>query len=146
MTRSGSYRRRLVLFALVLAAVGAGVVLLRPFGVPRLGASMVAGGPDTGGCDARHPTFQYGFAALKQQLGSAMGDPVECERAIHVSGDTRQSTTTGYAYYRTAANVPAFTNGWDHWALTDHGLVHWTGDVVDPPGALAGGAPDISRG
>lgn len=84
-------------------------------------------------CDSRKPQFLHGFAALKLQLGAKMGDPLECEQAIHISGDTRVRTTTGHAYYRTSSNIPAFTNGFDHWALTTEGLVYWAGDVVDPP-------------
>jgi hypothetical protein len=119
---------------LVAVGIGALVLLLRS-GAWMIGGSVpVPRAAATAGCQADHPTFQYGFAALKQQLGPAMGDPLECERAIHVSGDTRQRTTTGYAYYRTAVNVPTFTNGSDHWALTSGGLEHWTGVVVDPPG------------
>ncbi|HEX8969548.1 MAG TPA: hypothetical protein VF937_16815 [Chloroflexota bacterium] len=87
-----------------------------------------------GDCDPHRPTFLYGFAALKARLGDKMGDPLECEHSIHVSGDTRQLTTTGYAYYRKFPNEPAFTNGYDHWALTQTGLVYWAGDVIDPPG------------
>src|SRR5436190_18901618 len=90
--------------------------------------------PAPGGCDPRKPTFLYGFAALKARLGDAMGTPLECEHSIHVNGDTRQLTSTGYAYYRKFPNEPAFTNGYDHWALTDTGLVHWLGDVIDAPG------------
>ena len=75
-----------------------------------------------------------GFAALKLQIGAVMGDPLECERAIHPSGDTRQLTSTGLAYYRNGVNIPSFVDGLDHWALTERGLVHWIGDVVDPPG------------
>jgi hypothetical protein len=87
------------------------------------------------GCQPDHPGFYYGFADLRAQLGNVMGAPVECEHAIHVDGDTRQRTTTGYAYYRKSDNIPTFTNGWDHWALTTDGLVHWSGYVVDPPTA-----------
>jgi hypothetical protein len=79
--------------------------------------------------------YFYGFAALHAQLGGVMGTPVECEHPIHANGDTRQRTTTGYAYYRKSDNVPTFTNGWEHWALTADGLVHWSGYVVDPPTA-----------
>src|SRR5712691_11418064 len=85
-------------------------------------------------CDARRPSFLYGFAALKLQIGAKMGDPLECERAIHPSGDTHQLTTTGLAYYRNGVNIPSFVDGLEHWALTERGLVHWIGDVVDPPG------------
>jgi hypothetical protein len=91
----------------------------------------------SGSCQPDHPAFYYGFADLRAQLGNVMGNPTECEHAIHVDGDTRQRTTTGYAYYRKSDNVPTFTNGWDHWALTADGLVHWSGYVVDPPTARA---------
>ena len=90
-------------------------------------------------CDPAHPSFVYGFAALKLQVGPKMGNPLECEQVVSPQGDTRQRTTTGYAYYRTNVNVPAFTNGVDHWALTTRGLVYWAGDVVDPPG------PELER-
>jgi hypothetical protein len=89
---------------------------------------------EPGLCDPRHPTFIYGFAALRLRLGDKMGTPLECEHAVSGTGDTRQVTTTGYAYYRTFPNEPAFTNGHDHWALTQQGLVYWAGDVVDAPG------------
>jgi len=38
------------------------------------------------------------------------------------------------AYYRKNLSLACFTTGWDHWALVNGGLVHWTGDAVDPPG------------
>jgi hypothetical protein len=126
--------------ALSLPVVGlAALLVVRPFGLqnqlPRL--AMFGLGEDSAqtadGCDPGRPSFQYGYAALKLQLGSVMGDPLDCEHAIHINGDTRQTTTTGYAYYRTAANIPAFARGTDHWALTTDGLVRWSGDVVDPP-------------
>jgi hypothetical protein len=88
-------------------------------------------------CERFHPTFLYGFADLKVRIGDKMGRPLECERAIHPSGDTQQRTTTGLAYYRKGVNIPTFTNGSDHWALTHNGLVYWIGDVVDPPGMSA---------
>jgi hypothetical protein len=86
-------------------------------------------------CASQNPRYLYGFKALSDELGPKMGEPLDCEYAIHISGDTRQQTTTGYAYYRKGSNTPAFTNGFDHWALTREGLVYWAGDVVDPPGA-----------
>ena len=62
-----------------------------------------------------------------------MGEPLECERVIDAAGSTEQRTTTGLAYYRGATNTVAFTNGWDHWALTSEGPVHWTGQELEPP-------------
>ena len=127
---------------LLLALPAAGLVaflMFRPSGLMSQLAHLSLAGLGgssayTGhGCDPAHPSFLYGFAALKEQLGPVMGDPLECEHSIHVNGDARQLTTTGYAYYRTSANIPAFTSGADRWALTQNGLVHWSGDVVDPP-------------
>jgi hypothetical protein len=85
-------------------------------------------------CTAEKPRFVYGFKVLSERLGPTMGQPLDCEQVLYISGDTRQRTTTGYAYYRAGSNIPAFTNGFDHWALTHAGLVYWAGDVVDPPG------------
>ena len=122
-----------------LPVVGLVVLLvMRPFGLLNQVPPVVLGATDAAtqsgqGCDPRRPSFQYGYASLRQRLGTIMGEPLECEHTIHINGDTRQLTTTGYAYYRTAANVPAFASGADHWALTGSGLVYWSGDVVDPP-------------
>jgi hypothetical protein len=84
-------------------------------------------------CSPAQPQFSGGIAALKAALGSTMGEPVECERATNPQGDTQQQTTTGLAYYRTNRNSACFTTGWDHWALVDGSLVHWSGHAVDPP-------------
>jgi hypothetical protein len=85
----------------------------------------------------QRPDFVLGFAALKQQLGPTMGEPVECEHADAVSGDSLQRTTTGLAVYDKRANLAMFTDGWRRWALTQHGLVGWEGDDV-PAEVLAG--------
>jgi hypothetical protein len=83
------------------------------------------------------PRFVFGLAELHRRLGDTMGDPVECEHVDAASGDTHQHTTRGLAYYRQSTNTPSFTTGSEHWALTDHGLAHWQGESVDPPGAGA---------
>jgi hypothetical protein len=88
-------------------------------------------------CTLAQPRFAGGIAALKASLGTAMGDPLECERVVDGSGDTQQKTTTGLAYYRKAINVAAFTTGWDHWGLVDRGVVHWVGASIDPPSDAA---------
>jgi hypothetical protein len=87
----------------------------------------------TNACTAVSPRFVQGMAALKAGVGAGMGEPLECERVVDEAGDTEQKTTTGLAYYRARSNISAFTNGWDHWALTPAGIVHWTGDDLDPP-------------
>jgi hypothetical protein len=84
-------------------------------------------------CTAQQPRFVHGLAALKTSVGSVMGVPIECERVIDAAGDTEQRTTTGLAYYRTATNTTAFTDGSRHWALTSNGAVHWTGQELEPP-------------
>jgi hypothetical protein len=84
-------------------------------------------------CTPGQPIFVHGAATLKAALGEAMGDPLECERVTSASGDTEQRTTAGLVYYRASTNGVAFTNGFDHWALAANGIVHWTGDAVDPP-------------
>jgi len=73
------------------------------------------------------PAFSFGFAALRQQVGAAMGDPIECERTDPSTGSALQRTTAGLALYRRDTNTPMFTNGQEHWALTAAGLVHWSG-------------------
>lgn len=78
------------------------------------------------------PMFVYGFAELKDRLGDRMGEALSCERP-GPDGDALQQTTTGMARYRKSTNVPSFTTGNDHWALTSRGLVHWTGRALDPP-------------
>jgi hypothetical protein len=79
------------------------------------------------------PEFLFGFAELRRQVGAPMGDPIECEHPDPSSGDSLQLTTTGLAYYRQSTNTPTFFNGTDRWGLTASGLVHWTGDSLDPP-------------
>jgi hypothetical protein len=95
------------------------------------------------------PTFQLGFAALKEHLGAAMGEPIECEHASPENGDVVQRTTTGLAYYRTRTNAASFTDGWAHWALTPRGLVAWEGEDADPPQRTqrseGGARPDDER-
>jgi hypothetical protein len=84
-------------------------------------------------CTPGQPVFVHGAATLKAALGATMGDPLECERVTDALGDTEQKTSAGLVYYRASTNAVAFTNGFDHWALAPNGVVHWTGDAVDPP-------------
>jgi Peptidase family M23 len=80
------------------------------------------------------PTFSFGFADLKAQLGDAMGDPISCEFADPAgSGDIQQQTSKGLAFWRRSTNTPTFTNGNDHWGHTPGGWVQWVGPSVDPP-------------
>ncbi|MBV9328058.1 MAG: hypothetical protein JO352_30455 [Chloroflexi bacterium] len=93
-------------------------------------------------CTPGQPIFVHGAATLKAALGDLMGDPLECERVTSAAGDTEQRTSAGLVYYRSATNAVVFTNGFDHWALASNGVVHWTGDAVDPPAS----AEPFSRG
>jgi hypothetical protein len=83
------------------------------------------------------PRFSQGFAALKAQLGDAMGNPVECEHTDGASGDVLQQTSTGLAFWRKSTNTPTFTDGYHKWALTSRGLVAWEGSANDPPSTAA---------
>jgi hypothetical protein len=79
-------------------------------------------------CDiGQSPHFGFGFASLKDQIGDAMGDPIECEHANPENGDVLQQTSTGLSFYRKSTNTPTFTDGFLHWGLTADGLVTWTG-------------------
>lgn len=87
------------------------------------------------------PQFVLGFAALKAQVGPAMGDPIECEHANPENGDALQQTTAGLSFYRKSTNTPTFTDGYNHWGLTSGGMVTWTGDSIDPPDTAAAAPP-----
>jgi hypothetical protein len=87
------------------------------------------------------PTFRQGFAAIKTQLGDAVGNPTSCEFADpNGTGDVLQQTSNGLAFWRKSSNTPTFTNGNQHWALTAKGWVQWTGASIDPPTAGGPGA------
>jgi hypothetical protein len=73
------------------------------------------------------------LAPLAEQLGEAMGDPVECAHPAGDSDDTLQQSTTGLAILRATSGAPTFTDGVTRWALTTSGIVSWAGDSLDPP-------------
>ncbi len=80
------------------------------------------------------PAFGQGFAALKAQLGSTMGDATTCEYPDPKgTGDVLQQTTSGLAFWRKTTNTPTFTDGFGHWGSTPSGWVTWVGDSIDPP-------------
>lgn len=81
----------------------------------------------------QQPAFNNGYALLKQQVGSAMGDPAECEHPSSAAGDTAQQTSTGLATYTKGDNTVSFTDGWHHWALTPDGMKTWEGTDAQPP-------------
>jgi hypothetical protein len=80
------------------------------------------------------PTYSHGFADLAQQLGQVMGSPTTCEYSDpEGTQDVEQQTTAGLAFWRKCTNMSTFTNGSTHWALTEFGLLNWTGNSIDPP-------------
>lgn len=80
------------------------------------------------------PQFIDQLDALKQQLGATMGNPLECKHVDANTGDIQQQTTTGLAFYQNATGRPMFTDGSSqYWAITDAGLVNWTGGPDGPP-------------
>jgi hypothetical protein len=84
--------------------------------------------------EGRSPTFVFGFASLDDQLGTSMGEPLECEHPNFSNGDVLQRTTTGLAYWRPGTNISAFTtDGANHWALVTGRLVYWHNTSVEPP-------------
>ena len=95
--------------------------------------------------DGETPTFQFGFGALAQQVGAAIGTPVECEHGDDADDNIVQATTTGEAVYDWCTNTPEFTSGQEHWMLTPRGLVHWLGDTGAPAPQPVVRAPDLRQ-
>lgn len=91
------------------------------------------------------PQFNFGFANLDDLLGPTMGEPVECPHPNPENGDVLQRTTAGLAFWRKATNTPTFTDGWEHWGLTEAGLVYWTGASIDPPPSAQSLAPPAAE-
>jgi S1-C subfamily serine protease len=113
-----SCRRRLLATALLLALVS---------------SYAPTAAADSAFCQpGQSPQFGPDFAPLKAQLGDMMGDPVECEHVAGGSTDTVQQTTTGLAFHHAQSQLPAFTDGTDHWAIVDGNLVSWSVDAPDP--------------
>ena len=94
------------------------------------------------------PTFQRGFAELRELIGEPMGDPITCELPDpRGTGDVHQLTTRGLAYWRKATNTPTFTNGSERWAITTAGFLYWQGRSIDPPRyVISGFSTDPLRG
>jgi hypothetical protein len=94
---------------------------------------------------SQSPHFASGFASLSARLGPIMGTPITCEYPDPKgTGDVEQNTTRGLAFWRNSTNTPTFTDGSTHWALTNRGLVTWTGSSIDPPGAAMATAPGFT--
>lgn len=83
------------------------------------------------------PHFVLGFAALKDQLGDLMGEPIELEHPPPDGGaDAIQLTSTGLAAY-TEGKLPAFTDGWQTWQL----IVPASPSAAAVSGGAAPGSP-----
>lgn len=100
------------------------LILLLP--VLFLGAAQV----ETFCPPGQQPQFNYGFAFLKTQLGTSMGEPLECEH-YDAEGNAWQKTTTGQTFYLQKSNTSMFTAGNRHWAWTLAGLQQWTDDETE---------------
>ena len=87
------------MFRALLAATLATLVLVT---LAPLALAQTAQGYQTG----ESPHFTFGFAALKAQLGDAMGDPITCEFSDpNGTGDIQQRTSTGLAFWRKSTNT-----------------------------------------
>lgn len=118
----------------LMPACLAAVFVLAPSELPRAETADYCSQGET-------PTFRAGFRSLSDDLGPLAGAPTTCEYPDPAgTGDVEQNTSTGLAFWRKSTNIPTFTNGFDHWALTLAGLVHWTGSSVDPPLELVTGS------
>ena len=60
------------------------------------------------------PGFQFGFAALKEEVGGWIGDPLECEH-YDTQGNAYQMTTRGLLFYDPSVGRPSFVP--DSWLL-----------------------------
>lgn len=66
--------------------------------------------------------FQFGFAALAQQIPGQVGVCLDNERNDPTEGDDIQHTSQGLLVWRKTDNVSAFTNGQWTWLLGPDGL------------------------
>jgi hypothetical protein len=71
--------------------------------------------------------FVSAFASLREEVGAAMGQPIECAHADGTTGDAHQQTSTGIAVFKQDGDVAIFTNGREFWRLTPAGLAYWEG-------------------
>jgi hypothetical protein len=132
--------------------VGIGKIRTLQLAIAATAMATLLGGPWTAGdapfCQpGQAPEFTHGFAQLSVALGTPMGEPTECAHVEISGGDIVQRTTTGTAYYRRTTNVAAFTDGALHRAWTERGLVTWTGNGSDAPGAaVASELDDLPEG
>jgi hypothetical protein len=127
LTRTPTARDGLVLGLVLAGLVGVSLVSVATSSIWKPNT------PSTGWClVGQTPSFQFGFAELRQAIGDPMGQPTECEHGDPVSDNTRQQTSTGVAVYYWCTNTPTFSREQDHWRLAPSGLEHWTDQGVAP--------------
>lgn len=111
-------------------------------GVPERAAPAAAGTA----CSSDAPSFEARLADLAQAIGSAIGDPLECEHPGDGSspGSTQQHTTLGVAYADAARDEAGFSNGFERWFLDDDGLWYFASPDAEPEPlhSIAGGGLD----
>src|SRR5207248_2660512 len=63
--------------------------------------------------------FGPGLANLRNAVGEAMGQPIDCETAIDAAGDSMQHTSTGTSWFigAGAQSDAIFTDGYHRWEL-----------------------------
>lgn len=90
---------------LMFLAVGALLgVLLYAFSVPTVSAQSA----DNFCAAGEVPQFRFGFAAYRQQMGTTVGEAVECEH-YDEQGNAYQKTTTGLLFYNKSTGQVTFT-------------------------------------
>lgn len=120
---------------MTLPRLASALLILAAFFVTHVSITSVSAQAAPYCAPGQEPEFLFGFARLKQQLGVTMGEPHTCEHTDPATGDTLQYTSAGLAYYRPSTNTPAFTDGFNRWALRDGRLISWQGENTDPPTA-----------
>ncbi len=78
------------------------------------------------------PAFGADLAGLQVAVGDAMGEPIDCEQALDVAGNTMQHTSTGTAFFTPASDDAVFTDGYHRWELNADGLLYWSGPDATP--------------
>jgi hypothetical protein len=99
---------------------------------------------DDGCKEDESPQLDGGFAALYAQLtnaglASAVGSLTTCVYPDPKgTGNTQQDTTgdggVGVFYWLKSSNTNVYSDGYNRWALTPAGLVHWESEtLLEPP-------------
>ncbi|HEY1296634.1 MAG TPA: polysaccharide deacetylase family protein [Chloroflexota bacterium] len=76
--------------------------------------------------------FGAGLANLRNAVGDAMGQAIDCETPINAAGDTIQHTSTGTSWFIGAQSDAIFTDGYHRWELDDRGLLYWSSPDATP--------------